>query len=154
VKIPSTLSTTGESPLYDLRPIWKQSRHIATLDVTSARNSDSPVPRNCRTSRLTEDPVELTEYATFKEIHFLFGQRLWKCIAYSRREPLRNRLPALVPQNVSLLRGMIIRSCRILVCNPLKPGWTVPMPLQFDVCEAIRAQTERLSPPQPDIYPE
>ena len=73
-------------------------------------------------SRRAEDPVELTEYATFKEIHFLFGQRLWKCIAYSRREPLR--------------------SCRILVCNPLKPGSTVLMTLQFDVCEAIRAQTK------------
>jgi hypothetical protein len=38
-------------------------------------------------SRRAEDPVELTEYATFKEVHFLFGQRVRKCIAYSRREP-------------------------------------------------------------------
>jgi len=51
-------------------------------------------------------------------------------------------VPAFVPQNFSLLRGMIIRSCPILICNPLKPSCAVPVLLQLDVCEAIRAQTK------------
>jgi hypothetical protein len=101
-----------------------------------------PGPQNCRTSRRAEDPVELTEYATFKEIHFLFGKRVWKCIAYSRREPPAQPAARVCAQNFSLPRGMIIRSCRILVCNPLKSGCAVPALLQFDVCEAIRAQTK------------
>jgi hypothetical protein len=35
VEIPSGLSITGESPLYDLWFRWTQSRHIATFDLTS-----------------------------------------------------------------------------------------------------------------------
>jgi hypothetical protein len=92
VEIPSGLSTTGESPLYDLRSRWTQSRHIATFDLTSvARSSDAPGPQNCRTSRRAEDPVELTEYATFKEIHYLFGQRVWKCLGRGQEEIRSNR---------------------------------------------------------------
>ena len=65
VEIPKRLSTTGESPVYDLRFRWTQSaRHIAMFDLTSvAGNSDAPGPHNCRALRRAEDPVEPTEYS-------------------------------------------------------------------------------------------
>jgi hypothetical protein len=50
VEIPRRRSTTGESPLYDLRFRWRQARHIATLQCAGL--SQRSLSRNsCRQIR-------------------------------------------------------------------------------------------------------
>ena len=50
MEIPRRRSTTGESPLYDLRFRWTQARHIAKSDLRSRYNKQRCAgPQNCRT---------------------------------------------------------------------------------------------------------
>src|ERR1700733_14515836 len=52
VEIPSRLSTTGETPLYDLRFRWTQARHIATLQRAGLSQRLCPGTPAARSDRL------------------------------------------------------------------------------------------------------
>src|ERR1700679_143639 len=102
----------------------------------------APGPQNCRTPVEPKIPLNLPSMRLLRRFTSSSDSVCGSASPTQGGSLLRNRLPAFAPQDFSPLRGMIIRSCRILVCNPLKPGCAVPVLLQFDACEAIRAQTK------------
>ena len=91
MEIPSRLSTTGESPLYDLRFRWTQSRHIVRFDLTSrykkqryARASELSYTVSSASQRMGAFGfVWVTSRPVCWIIRPIFGGRITRCV-YSR----------------------------------------------------------------------